>query len=608
MEKTLNTLLGEGVLQRRPGTCDRCGLAAADLKQCAGCKTAVYCSRDCQAAAWGGGHKAECKAIKKRAQAAARAKAEAYSDALRGETPVDQEATARVLAAVAAAENAPLPPRGNCLYCMDTLPYVREECTVRECCGVEFCTKCGVKHTLHAMKDGDSKEMKEKLRDCGLTLPVKMSDKANISKLSSLMDSVTIGKCPNCGARSTTSWEEQKRDLLKRTDPSALFTLGKLYWGREDRKTARKAEAVAAKYGVDPNQRMLLPRCSTKDAVEAVAHFKESAARGCPAALLLLGNMYLDGGHGLFTTGDMPAHVFPVPGIELDVAKGCDFMDRAATLGGDPHAWDALAKLHLSGSLVAKDDAKVARALVMSVRCGCRAKPRLLGADDLGALLYTKYGMNDGFPEATRYAVLDGADKYLTIAAQDGVVTSVFQLAHLHLVLARDLYWPGQETGKVLGFLESLLNDPKKKRAVTADQTILAYEMLGRLWLNGDLAPGGRVNYAKGISYLKLEANSHNSGAAAAKRQLEIARERVAKCKRYQAEESFEFRDLPLDELCLKTTIVDICSYMNANERNPDAKAICSEAVLVKLFNLWSKDEMMAFSEAYRAAGCRLRG
>lgn len=575
-------------------TCDRCGLAAADLKQCAGCKTAVYCSRDCQAAAWGGGHKAECKAIKKRAQAAARATASALSDALRADPPVDPEATARVLAAIEDAEQAPLPPRGNCLYCMDTLPYVREECTSRECCGVEFCTTCGVKHVVHAMKDGDSKEMKEKLRDCGLTLPVNMSDEANISKLSSLMDSVTIGKCPNCGARSTTSWEEQKRDLLKRTDPSALFTLGKLYWEREDRKTARKAEAVAAKYGVGRSQRELLPRCSTKDAAEAVAHFKESAARGCPAALLLLGNMYLDGGHGLFTTGDMPAHVFPIPGIELDVAKGCDFMDRAATLGGDPFAWDALAKLHLCGSLVAKDDAKAARALVMSVRCGCRARPQLLGADDVGMLLVRNYGMNDSLPEAVRYAVFDRADKYLTIAAKDGVTDGILHLAHLHLVLGRDFAWPGQETGKVATYLDLLL-EPKKKRAIAVDDSDMAHLLLGDVWLNGDLAPGGRVNFAKAISHLQLAAKSAKATIASdADSKLGVARQMLKNAKRYKAETSFEFRDLPLDELALKLMTVCLCQSVS---QYPD-RVQTPMVVLEKILRLFPQAEWEAFSKA----------
>jgi hypothetical protein len=49
-------------------TCDHCGKAqsqgrgAAKLKACSGCKTVLYCSKECQKADWKGGHKAVCNA------------------------------------------------------------------------------------------------------------------------------------------------------------------------------------------------------------------------------------------------------------------------------------------------------------------------------------------------------------------------------------------------------------------------------------------------------------------------------------------------------------------------------------------------------------------
>ena len=575
-------------------TCDRCGLAAADLKQCAGCKTAVYCSRDCQAAAWDG-HKKECKAIKKQAKAAARREAPAVAprrDPPPAPPPVDPEAMARVFAAIDEAEKAALPPRGICLYCMDTLPYVRENCTERECCGVEFCSKCGIKHTSHAMGE-DPEGMKAKLRDHGLTLPINMSDKANLSKLSTVMDSAVIGKCPNCGARSATSEKDRKERLEKRvaTSPSALFSLAKIYWERKDPKATKFVETVAKKYGVDRNQWNLLPRCSAEDKAQAYAYFKESAARGCPEALLLLGNAYLDGGHGLFTGGAMPVHVFPLPGIELDVARGIDFMERSAALGGDPFAWDALAKLHMPGNLGPPDEAKVARAMVMCARCGGGTKG-LEGADALGSRLMRHYGMNPSVPVATRYAVFDRADKYFSMAARDGDADAIRRVANLHLVFGRDPGWPGQDTSKVAGFLESLI-DPKRKRAVAEDKRPELHYLLGILWGNGDLAPGGRVDYAKAIDHFERAANFPDAKVAAeTRRKLEYSKAMLASAKLYKAEESFEYRDLPVDEIALRISTVCLISAARSGVAN------VSELVLQKLLGLWPEGELETFFEA----------
>jgi hypothetical protein len=44
--------------------CDACRLPSAALRQCAACKQARYCSRECQSKAWPQ-HKAACKAARK---------------------------------------------------------------------------------------------------------------------------------------------------------------------------------------------------------------------------------------------------------------------------------------------------------------------------------------------------------------------------------------------------------------------------------------------------------------------------------------------------------------------------------------------------------------
>ena len=43
--------------------CGQCGKSDGNLKHCSKCKTAVYCSRDCQARNWQSEHKAECREI-----------------------------------------------------------------------------------------------------------------------------------------------------------------------------------------------------------------------------------------------------------------------------------------------------------------------------------------------------------------------------------------------------------------------------------------------------------------------------------------------------------------------------------------------------------------
>ena len=50
------------------GECDHCdkNTGSSNLKRCAGCKIAFYCSKECQKAAWKSGHKADCNSIQAR--------------------------------------------------------------------------------------------------------------------------------------------------------------------------------------------------------------------------------------------------------------------------------------------------------------------------------------------------------------------------------------------------------------------------------------------------------------------------------------------------------------------------------------------------------------
>jgi len=58
--------------------CAQCNIPAAKALQCGACKSAVYCSRQCQLAAWKG-HKTECRTIVARADTAAKSRAAEFS-------------------------------------------------------------------------------------------------------------------------------------------------------------------------------------------------------------------------------------------------------------------------------------------------------------------------------------------------------------------------------------------------------------------------------------------------------------------------------------------------------------------------------------------------
>lgn len=46
------------------GECHQCGTVTDNPKRCSNCRSAFYCSKECQAMAWKSGHKIECKEIK----------------------------------------------------------------------------------------------------------------------------------------------------------------------------------------------------------------------------------------------------------------------------------------------------------------------------------------------------------------------------------------------------------------------------------------------------------------------------------------------------------------------------------------------------------------
>ena len=56
-------------LEAVKSVCFSCG-KTGNMKCCARCKCAYYCSRECQAAAWNSGHKAACKQIRRKQQSA----------------------------------------------------------------------------------------------------------------------------------------------------------------------------------------------------------------------------------------------------------------------------------------------------------------------------------------------------------------------------------------------------------------------------------------------------------------------------------------------------------------------------------------------------------
>ena len=52
-----------GAWRRRCHCCGRVEEEEGRFSLCGGCRQRVFCGRDCQVAAWGAGHKAECKAL-----------------------------------------------------------------------------------------------------------------------------------------------------------------------------------------------------------------------------------------------------------------------------------------------------------------------------------------------------------------------------------------------------------------------------------------------------------------------------------------------------------------------------------------------------------------
>ena len=95
--------------------CEECGKAGDDLKHCASCKSAKYCSRECQLKAWAS-HKQECK----------KRSAELHEEALFKQPP----------------------PRPDCPICFIPLPIEISECQFQICCGNYLCTGCVQAHWM----------------------------------------------------------------------------------------------------------------------------------------------------------------------------------------------------------------------------------------------------------------------------------------------------------------------------------------------------------------------------------------------------------------------------------------------------------------------------
>jgi hypothetical protein len=59
-------MMADGVWDRTCAVCARVPSADLPLRKCSGCHVARYCSKECQAAHWTSGHKADCKALETR--------------------------------------------------------------------------------------------------------------------------------------------------------------------------------------------------------------------------------------------------------------------------------------------------------------------------------------------------------------------------------------------------------------------------------------------------------------------------------------------------------------------------------------------------------------
>ncbi len=99
--------------------CSECGKAGDDLKTCASCKNAKYCSRECQLKAWAS-HKQECK----------KRSAELHEETLFKQPP----------------------PRPDCPICLIPLPIDISKCQYQVCCSQHLCTGC---ITAHWMRQDD---------------------------------------------------------------------------------------------------------------------------------------------------------------------------------------------------------------------------------------------------------------------------------------------------------------------------------------------------------------------------------------------------------------------------------------------------------------------
>ena len=61
--RAIDGLKAHGAWLRACNTCGKTEEEEGQFSLCGRCKQRVYCSRDCQVAAWAGCHKAECKAL-----------------------------------------------------------------------------------------------------------------------------------------------------------------------------------------------------------------------------------------------------------------------------------------------------------------------------------------------------------------------------------------------------------------------------------------------------------------------------------------------------------------------------------------------------------------